>query len=192
MELEKREELQGDPHLPPHPHLINSYIRAEQGGSVRETRIPTVEKRSGEKKDKKEGQRRTTHQFVFIEKLDEWGGDESVESLQEGIYLRLYGSCHPQLCHQLYILGLRHREITHTRAYTAWSKIIKDMDGGWHYYYIVIVCYPSYAALFLAKQCHLQDFGSTAHFNYDSRRLKATEKESIDHKKPTMIEWSTY
>lgn len=48
-----------------------------------------------------------TNQFVFVKKLDERGRDEGVESVQKGIYLRLDGSRHPQLRHQLDILGLR-------------------------------------------------------------------------------------
>lgn len=51
--------------------------------------------------------RRNTYQFIFVKKLDERRGDEGVESLQEGVYLRLDGSCHPQLRHQLDVLRLR-------------------------------------------------------------------------------------
>lgn len=52
-----------------------------------------------------------THQFIFVKKLDEGGGNECVKSLQERIDLRLDGSRHPQLCHQLDVFSLRH---THT------------------------------------------------------------------------------
>lgn len=52
-----------------------------------------------------------TNQFVFIEKLNERSGNESVESLQEGIDLRLDSASHPQLRHQLNVLRLKD---THT------------------------------------------------------------------------------
>lgn len=50
-----------------------------------------------------------TNQFIFIEELDERRWDEGVEPLQEGVYLRLDGSGHPQLSHQLDVLGLEDR-----------------------------------------------------------------------------------
>ena len=46
------------------------------------------------------------YQFIFVKELDERGGDIGVEPLQEGVYLGLDGACHPQLCHQLDVLGL--------------------------------------------------------------------------------------
>lgn len=48
-----------------------------------------------------------TNQFVFIEKLNERSGNESVESLQEGVDLRLDSASHPQLRHQLDVLRLK-------------------------------------------------------------------------------------
>lgn len=59
------------------------------------------------------GQRTNTHQFIFVKKLDEGGGNECVKSLQERVDLRLDGPCHPQLCHQLDVFSLRH---THTHT----------------------------------------------------------------------------
>lgn len=35
------------------------------------------------------------YQFIFVKKLNERRRNEGVESLQEGIDLRLDGSCHP-------------------------------------------------------------------------------------------------
>lgn len=54
------------------------------------------------------GQRTNTHQFIFVEKLDERGGNERVKSLQEGVDLRLDGARHPQLRHQLDVFSLKH------------------------------------------------------------------------------------
>lgn len=119
MELEKREGLQGDPSppaLPPHPNMANQSLHQSRAGNKEKTNYKRQRMRGGgERRKSREGQgglRRTTNQFVFVEKLDERGRDEGVESVQEGVYLRLDGSRHPQLCHQLDILSLR--EDTHT------------------------------------------------------------------------------
>lgn len=56
-------------------------------------------RREGGSKGGSKRQRSMTNQFIFVEKLDKRGRNEGVESLQEGIYLRLDGSRHPQLCH---------------------------------------------------------------------------------------------
>lgn len=74
------------------------------------------EKRGREKKRERRGKgegrtSKDTNQFIFIKELDEGGGNEGVEPVQEGIYLGLDGSSHPQLCYQLDILRLREREV---------------------------------------------------------------------------------
>ena len=88
MELEKREELQGDPPPPP-PDKANQSLhqsRSQEGWQAQGDENTNCERRQkstdrGKGIKRQEGQRRTTHQFVFVEKLDEWGEDESVESL---------------------------------------------------------------------------------------------------------------
>lgn len=75
-------------------------------------------RRGEEARERQGGQRRTTNQFIFVEKLDERRRDEGVEALQEGIYLRLDGSSHPQLRHQLDILSLREDTHAHTHIHT--------------------------------------------------------------------------
>lgn len=59
---------------------------------------------------KRRREEKDTNQFIFIKELDEGGGNEGVEPVQESIYLGLDGSSHPQLCQQLDILCLRERE----------------------------------------------------------------------------------
>lgn len=158
MEPEKREGLQGDPNIlvPPQAQarLINPCIRPNQaGGQKRTRRIQTVKDKQEEEQEEKglRGQRRTTkrkrtNQFVFVKKLDERGGDECVESLQEGVYLRLDGSCHSQLRYQLDILRLRDK--TRRKRDQSIKEILIDEGGGgqekdrklrqWYLYYSVV------------------------------------------------------
>lgn len=58
-----------------------------------------------------------TNQFIFIKKLNEWSRNESVESLQEGVDLRLDSTSHSQLRHQLDVLCLKDTHM-HTHAHT--------------------------------------------------------------------------
>lgn len=86
--------------------------------------------------------RKTTDQFVFVEKLDKRGGDKGVESLQEGVYLGLDGSRHPQLRHQLDVLGLR--EDTHTHQ--SLQEIVMEQRER-HAPVSTVLCFT--------RQCHL-------------------------------------
>lgn len=91
--------------------LINLCIRAEEvvgGGGEK----PLSKTQKQERPGTNGGQRTNTHQFIFVKKLDERGGNEGVKSLQEGIDLRLDGSRHPQLRHQLDVFSLEHTNLS--------------------------------------------------------------------------------
>lgn len=62
----------------------------------------------GEVKEKGEQARTLTNSYSSKSWMRE-GGNEAVEPVQEGIYLGLDGSSHPQLCYQLDILRLSER-----------------------------------------------------------------------------------
>lgn len=84
--------------------------RAEERGEERrrgEVKEKGVEHRQKEK-------RRKARTLTNSHSSKSWmreGGNEAVEPVQEGIYLGLDGSSHPQLCYQLDILRLREREV---------------------------------------------------------------------------------
>lgn len=110
METERGEGPQGDPRhtVPPLPNMANQSLhQSRRGGGEQPLSKTWKQERTGTNG----GQRTHTHQLIFVKKLDEGGGNERVKSLQERIDLRLDGSRHPQLRHQLDVFSLRH---THT------------------------------------------------------------------------------